>query len=466
MYNSAYSSETSSSWSNPNYELISELGRGGMGIVYKARRLSDQSILAVKVLPPHFADPEFLIRFQRETQVLAQLDHPHIVKVYDYGEQSSPFFAMEVMEGKDLKELFEDRLRLTGQPFRVEEAIDLIAPIAEALAHCHSQNILHRDIKLANIFIKDGGHPVLVDFGLSKQSNENSHGSYEKTLSKTGEILGTVAYMSPEQLSPNGDYGAMGPATDVWSLGTALFLLLTCHFPYPAVSAIQLYMKIVESPIPVISDMRPDVPRWLTHLLFQMLSKHSSERPTMEVVARTLRGLDEEYSSAVLHEKLQPKTPNTYFSLSSLALVITVPASLILAFFLWQSQSVLQLNELDQPPAYVSRKKIILKGQLNQGPVTISVGGRKDVSKVDGRFELSIPLKEGVNFIELSFSNGRGKDLTRSYTIRRDTKAPIIQWTLPGKDKSQAYVEIDDCGSISGSIIETSLSSLTVNKTN
>ncbi|MDF1664928.1 MAG: serine/threonine-protein kinase, partial [Planctomycetota bacterium] len=454
MYDSSHSSASSSTWSNPNYELISELGRGGMGVVYKARRHSDGRLLAVKVLPK-FTSPELLLRFQRETQVLARLEHPHIVKTVDYGEESSPFFAMEFMEGQDLEKLFEDRLQSTGQPFDVKEALELLAPIAEALAYCHSENILHRDIKLANIFINRGGYPVLVDFGVSKQKNEHTQSSYEKTLSKSQEFVGTVAYMSPEQLSLNDEYGPMGPGTDVWSLGTALFQLLTGDFPFPAPSPIHLFVSITENPAPSIRTVRPDLPKWLDRLVLQMLSKQSAERPSMEQVAQTLRN----------QSSIRPQSARGYSYLWPIALCITATAMLVLAFLLWQSRSPLQFNELTPPPAYVSGKKYILKGQLNQGPVTISIGDRKEVSKVDGRFELSLPLKEGVNLIKITFSIGRGEDLKRSYQIHRDTKAPVIQWSLPGIDKSQSYLAIDDCPSIKGRMIDTSLDSLTVNET-
>lgn len=451
------------SWSNPNYELLSELGRGGMGVVYRAKRLSDQSILAVKVLP-NISDPEFLIRFQRETQVLARLNHPHIVKVYDYGEQSSPFFAMEVMEGQDLKELFDDRMRQGGQPLEIDEAIALIAPIADALSHCHAQGIIHRDIKLSNIFVKSGGHPVLMDFGLSKQNNAGSN-NYEKTLSKTGEILGTIAYMSPEQLSPKGDFGNMGPATDVWSLGTALFLLLTGAFPYPSSSAIELYMTIVEQDVPRLKEQRPDAPDWLDDLLHQMLSKHATDRPSMEQVTRSLKSQGHDQNSSVMQSAIQPSVSPLGLSLSNLGLMLCIPALCVLAFLLWQKQGQVQIQALDPVPLYVSSKTLTLKGKLSEGPVTIMVGERKDVSRVDGRFELSIPLAEGSNLIELTFSNGRGPDLTRSYTVRRDTKPPVIQWALPKVKPETPSFSISDRAALKGSVIETSLDFIEANQT-
>src|SRR5262249_52825860 len=209
-----------------DYELQAELGRGGMGVVYKAWEPRLRRPVALKmILRGDRATREDLARFQVEAQAAARLEHPNIVPVYAVGEhEGQAFFSMRYVEGETLSAL------LARGPLRPREAARLLAKIGRAVHHAHGQGILHRDLKPSNILLDREGRPLITDFGLAKAVGRGARGAEGdaqgdprpalRALTESGAILGTPAYMAPEQVS--GRRGTPSPASDVYSLGVIL----------------------------------------------------------------------------------------------------------------------------------------------------------------------------------------------------------------------------------------------------
>ena len=194
----------------PGYELLGELGRGGMGVVYKARHLSLKRLVALKMIrDAAFAGPEDLARFQIEAEAIASLQHPNIVQIYEIGKVSNaPYFSLELVEGGNLAR------KLSGQPLAFREAAELATTLARAVHSAHQRGVVHRDIKPANVLLTEDGVPKITDFGLAKQLDVA-----DDSL-QTGAVVGTPAYLPPEQAA--GAHDEVGPRSDVYSLGAVL----------------------------------------------------------------------------------------------------------------------------------------------------------------------------------------------------------------------------------------------------
>lgn len=244
-----------------DYEILAEIGRGGMGVVYRARQISLDRLVAVKMIQPNRLNAELeRQRFLAEAQATAQLDHPGIVPVYEVGEfNGTPFFSMQLIPGETLAE------RLAEGPLPQREAAKMLAAVAHAIDHAHSEGILHRDIKPSNIIIALNGRPMVTDFGLAKFIDAAS------TLTHTGSILGTPSYMSPEQAAGRG--ASSGPTSDIYSLGTVLYHALTGRPPFLAGSPIEMALKIIEHDPPLPRMLDPTIDRDLEMIVIRCLQK-------------------------------------------------------------------------------------------------------------------------------------------------------------------------------------------------
>jgi serine/threonine-protein kinase len=251
----------------PGYEVLGELGRGGMGVVYRARQTRLNRLVALKmILTGVHAGSEQLARFRAEAQVVARLQHPQIVNIYDVGEhQGLPYLALEYVDGGNLAQLLEDSPRQS-----VRRAAELTATLAAAVEHAHRCGIVHRDLKPANVLLMADGTPKVTDFGLAKQLDAGT------ARTASGAILGTPSYMAPEQAGGKGKH--IGPATDVYALGAILYELLTGRPPFRAEAALDTLMQVMSEDVVPPARLRADCPRDLDAICLKWLQKKPAER--------------------------------------------------------------------------------------------------------------------------------------------------------------------------------------------
>ncbi len=253
-----------------DYELLEELGRGGMGVVYKARQKKLDRIVALKmILRGDLASPADLARFRAEAEAAAQLHHAHIVPVYEVGEiDGRPFFSMKLIEGTTLaRELLDG-----PQPSRA--AAEMLAPICRAIADAHRRGVLHRDLKPSNILIDQEGHPFVTDFGLAKRVKSDASDSHLiglHSITQSGAILGTPSYMAPEQAA--GNRGHVSTASDIYSLGAILYAMLTGRPPFQAESALDTVLMVLEQDAVPPRMLNPKVDPDLEMIALKCLQK-------------------------------------------------------------------------------------------------------------------------------------------------------------------------------------------------
>jgi WD40 repeat protein/predicted Ser/Thr protein kinase len=249
-----------------DYELMEEIARGGMGVVYKARQLSLNRIVAVKVvLHGPFSSPEFVTRFHTEAAALASLRHPNIVAVYEAGvHEGDHYLAMEYIEGQNLAEVVRER------PLPARQAAECLRTIAEAVHYAHESGILHRDLKPSNVLLDPFGQPRVTDFGLAKLLDSDAE------LTTTGQVLGSPSHISPEQATGKG--GDAGPLGDVYSLGAILYQLLTGRPPFQGETIHEILLQVQQvEPVPP-RRLNPSVPLDLQTICLKCLAKEPARR--------------------------------------------------------------------------------------------------------------------------------------------------------------------------------------------
>jgi WD40 repeat protein/tRNA A-37 threonylcarbamoyl transferase component Bud32 len=250
----------------PGYELLGELGRGAMGVVYKARQTKLKRLAALKMIlaGPHASSSE-LARFRREAEAIARLQHPNIVQIYEVGEQDGrPFFSLEYVDGGSLAQ------QLSGTPWPARRAAELVRTLARAMHAAHAQGVVHRDLKPANVLLTRDGQPKITDFGLAKQLDESV------AQTQSGAIVGTPSYMAPEQAGGKG--GPVGPAADVYALGAILYELVTGRPPFRAETPLDTVLQLLsEEPVPP-RRLQPKLPRDLETICLKALAKEPGRR--------------------------------------------------------------------------------------------------------------------------------------------------------------------------------------------
>ncbi|MEO7318394.1 MAG: protein kinase [Chthoniobacteraceae bacterium] len=267
-----------------DYELLEEIARGGMGIVFKARQEKLDRLVAVKmILAGGFASPELVRRFRAEVEAAAQLQHPNIVRIHETGEQEGqPYFSMDYVEGGSLAKL------IRGKPLPAKRAAGYVKAIAEAIHYAHEQGILHRDLKPSNVLIDSNDQPRVTDFGLAKRLADSRLSTRDATqLTVTGQALGSPGYMSPEQAS--GQRGPVSVTSDVYSLGAILYHALTGRPPFEGESiADTLHQVLHQEPMPprLVSAA---VPVDLDSICLKCLEKNPANRyPSAAMLAEDL----------------------------------------------------------------------------------------------------------------------------------------------------------------------------------
>src|SRR5262245_36787499 len=263
----------------PGYEILSVLGWGGMGVVYRARQQGLHRWVAVKMVHAGAqANPQALARFHVEAEAVARLQHPNIVQIHEVGQHAgSPFLVLELVEGRSLAQW------LAGTPQPARQAAELVETLARAIPSAHRQGVVHRDLTPGNILFTADDRPKITDFGLAKLVIGGGD-----LRTQTGELLGTPSYMAPEQAASR--HQAIGAATDVYALGAILYELLAGRPPFKAESPLETIRQVVaDEPVPP-SRLRPKLPRDLETICLKCLRKEPAQRyPTAAALADDLR---------------------------------------------------------------------------------------------------------------------------------------------------------------------------------
>jgi eukaryotic-like serine/threonine-protein kinase len=327
------------------YELLEEIGRGGMGVVYKARQAGLDRVVAVKViLSGEYSGPHERDRFLTEAAAAGSLQHPNIVQVHEVGEQDGrPYLAMEWVDGDSLA------AKLGGAPWPAREAARHVETLARAMHHAHERGVVHRDLKPANILLSADGTPKITDFGLARRLPlSEAAANTPQNRTTTGAVLGTPSYMAPEQAA--GDSGAVGPAADVYALGAILYELLTGRPPFQGGGVLDTLLQVrTQEPVPP-TRLQPRLPRDLEKICLKCLHKTPQKRyaTALELADDLRRFLAGEpiRARAVTIWERAAKWARRRPTVAALLAAVVVTTAVGLGAFLWSWRQT--LDALDQ----------------------------------------------------------------------------------------------------------------------
>jgi serine/threonine-protein kinase len=274
------------------YDVLDVIGRGGMGVVYKAIDPGIGRLVAIKMMTAGFTDdPDLLKRFYREAQSAGKLQHPNIVTIYDLGDQDgNPYMVMQFLEGESLDLIIGSR-----RPIPLEQKLDTVIQVCNGLNYAHQHNVIHRDIKPANVMVLKDLTVKIVDFGIARIGNEN--------VTRPGQLMGSVPYMSPEQIK---DKAYVDSRTDIFSVGVLLYQLLTNALPFDGKDMGAILLKIIHDPPPPLQTYLPAYPAELDGIIARALAKNQEERyATADHLAFDLIRVQEELKRDMVVEYLK-----------------------------------------------------------------------------------------------------------------------------------------------------------------
>jgi serine/threonine protein kinase len=404
------------------YEILSEIGRGGMGVVHAARdRISGAEVVIKTLLHKGESELTSWQRFEREARTLASLRHSSIVTIHDFGRNSQgPYMVMARIRGKDWQSVIQDSLRL-GQPPDLALTLRVMGQVAQALSYCHSRDTVHRDLKPSNILVDDSEpgeeRALLIDFGLVRGGQEQNQ------LTRTGELLGTPLYMAPELI--DSDHHALAADSnwsraDVWAFGVSLYQSLTGKAPFQGAGAALLAQVAFATPEP-ISAINPAAPSWLIKLTLACIEKDSKLRPTMPEVELAFRN---QSFNATKKNQRQRRLQIVA------AILISLITLLALAILFIRPSSPPILIRIESP-AISSVPNIQISGQstsANLIAIRVMPGERRLRAEIDpdGLFQVPVLLSPGPNEISLRLQGPKGWSSPTSLTCIYDNQPPSL----------------------------------------
>jgi predicted Ser/Thr protein kinase len=336
------------------YELFEKLGQGGMGVVYRARQRSANRIVALKLIRadrlhdlPADRRQQWLTRFQTEAQAAARIEHDHVVAVYEVGEiDGTPFYSMRYVPGQSLADI------LRAGPVTSAQAAGYLEPVARGVHCAHEQGILHRDLKPANILVDAGGRPYVTDFGLAKCLEA------VQEMTRTGDLVGTPPYMSPEQARDSANVTA---ACDVYSLGATLYALLTGRPPFQAATVRETLEQVrSQEPVPV-RRLQPTCPRDLETICLKCLQKEIDRRySSAEALAEDLRRFqagEQIHARPVGPGERVTKWVRRRPALAGMAALLVAVSAVALGFILWDWREAVRLRGIADEKTGIAKEK-------------------------------------------------------------------------------------------------------------
>ncbi len=321
------------------YEILEEIGKGGMGTVYRVKQVLLDKILALKVIPSHYVNEQLAVRFQREAKTMASLDHPNLARISDFGIWlNQPFMVMEYVDGPPLSKLISERV------IPPEQAVELFCQVLNGLQHAHEKGVLHRDIKPSNIMVlkEDGlNKAILLDFGIAKKIETEDGVGRTQALTRTGEMIGSPLYMSPEQA--RGD--KLTERSDLYSLGCALFESLTGTPPFVGKTAVETFFLHMEQTPPSLKEaaLGREFAPGLEKVIRKLLAKNPEDRfssalELKHALSLCLHQEQQEIPAVSIKKKAMPILPIALVALGSVLILSTV------AFVLQQGEKTALLN--------------------------------------------------------------------------------------------------------------------------